>query len=198
MPQPRRAAGDGDQRPADPAAVRGRGDRRPACRRSGCTSCSTCSRCRTSAAPTMRSPTAPGAPAAGEPAPLALFTAERVDYSLQRLHHYTGTSPEHFQRFVLLTNYQRYVEHFVAFAPRGDREGTSYDRFVEPGDVVTPQPAPAAGPEPARRRPPAADAGLPPDAARRPRRHAWSISASGPATPAPSPTTSRCCGRIAG
>ena len=57
-------AGDRHQRPADPAAVRGRGDRqRPAARRS-CTSCNTCSRCRTSATPTTTSPTAPGAPAA--------------------------------------------------------------------------------------------------------------------------------------
>src|SRR5690606_3352113 len=31
-------------------------------------------------------------PGPGEPRPLALFTAERVDYSLARLHHYTGTS----------------------------------------------------------------------------------------------------------
>ena len=58
-----------------------------------------------------------------EPAPLALFTAERVDYSLQRLYHYTGTHPEYFQRFVLLTNYQRYVDHFVDFARRGGRAG---------------------------------------------------------------------------
>ena len=36
-------------------------------------------------------------PRAGEPLPLALFTAPRVDYSLQRLRHYTGTSPEHFR-----------------------------------------------------------------------------------------------------
>jgi AMP nucleosidase len=34
-------------------------------------------------------------PAAGEPQPLALFTAARVDYSLHRLRHYTGTVPEH-------------------------------------------------------------------------------------------------------
>jgi AMP nucleosidase len=71
-----------------------------------------------------------------EPAPLALFTAERVDYSLQRLHHYTGTHPEYFQRFVLLTNYQRYVEHFVAFARQAVQEGDEYDRFVSPGDAV--------------------------------------------------------------
>ena len=32
-------------------------------------------------------------PAPGEPQPLALFTAPRVDYSLHRLRHYTGTRP---------------------------------------------------------------------------------------------------------
>jgi AMP nucleosidase len=45
--------------------------------------------------------------------PLALFTGERVDFSLQRLHHYTGTAPHHFQKFVLLTNYQRYIDEFI-------------------------------------------------------------------------------------
>jgi AMP nucleosidase len=54
----------------------------------------------------------PAAP--GEPLPLALFTAPRVDYSLQRLRHYTGTSPEHFQNFVLFTNYQFYIDEFIA------------------------------------------------------------------------------------
>lgn len=72
-----------------------------------------------------------------EPAPLALFTAERVDYSLQRLYHYTGTHPEFFQRFVLLTNYQRYVEHFIAYAREQIAQGGEHDRFVEPGDVVS-------------------------------------------------------------
>ena len=44
-------------------------------------------------------------PAAGEAQPLSLFTGPRVDYSLQRLRHYTGTSPDWFQNFVLFTNY---------------------------------------------------------------------------------------------
>ena len=35
--------------------------------------------------------------------PLALFDALRTDFSLARLKHYTGTPPEHFQRFVLFT-----------------------------------------------------------------------------------------------
>lgn len=77
-------------------------------------------------------------PAPGEAKPLALFTAERVDYSLQRFHHYTATKPEHVQRFVLLTNYQRYVEHFIEFAKEEIRNGDTYSSFVEPGDVVTP------------------------------------------------------------
>jgi AMP nucleosidase len=72
------------------------------------------------------------------PRPLALFSAERVDYSLHRLHHYTGTSPDFFQRFVLLTNYQRYVEHFRSYARREIEEGSEYDRLVEPGNVVLP------------------------------------------------------------
>ena len=46
--------------------------------------------------------------------PLALFTAPRVDYSLHRLRHYTGTSPGAFQNFVLLTNYQFYIDEFIA------------------------------------------------------------------------------------
>jgi AMP nucleosidase len=35
-----------------------------------------------------------------------------VDFSLARLRHYTGTV-EHFQPFVLFTNYTRYVDEFV-------------------------------------------------------------------------------------
>lgn len=76
-------------------------------------------------------------PKPDEPKPLALFTAERVDYSLQRLHHYTGTRPEHVQRFILLTNYQRYVEHFIDHARHEIEHGESYESFVEPGEVIT-------------------------------------------------------------
>src|SRR3546814_3979494 len=39
-------------------------------------------------------------PAASQP--LALFDALRTDFSLARLRHYTGTAPEHFQRYILL------------------------------------------------------------------------------------------------
>ncbi len=72
-----------------------------------------------------------------EPRPLALFPAERVDYSLHRLGHYTATSPAFFQRFVLLTNYQRYVDEFRLYAQRTLDESDEYQAFVEPGDQMT-------------------------------------------------------------
>ncbi len=48
-----------------------------------------------------RSPTAPNVPPRGGPYPLSAFTAPRVDYSLFRLAHYTGTDADHFQNFVI-------------------------------------------------------------------------------------------------
>ncbi|NVD43983.1 AMP nucleosidase [Qipengyuania atrilutea] len=52
----------------------------------------------------------------GETIPLSLFDGLRTDFSLARLAHYTGTETEHFQRFVLFTNYHRYVDEFVDWA----------------------------------------------------------------------------------
>jgi AMP nucleosidase len=84
--------------------------------------------------------------APGEAHPLSLFTAPRVDYSLQRLRHYTGTAPEHFQKFVLFTNYQFYIDEFVRLGheimqrapdPANPSEDDDYVAFVEPGNVVT-------------------------------------------------------------
>ncbi|RKF13486.1 AMP nucleosidase [Roseovarius spongiae] len=48
--------------------------------------------------------------------PLGPFTAQRVDYSLARLSHYTATDARHFQNHVLFTNYQFYVTEFEAYA----------------------------------------------------------------------------------
>jgi AMP nucleosidase len=76
-------------------------------------------------------------PGPGEPRPLALFTAPRVDYSLHRLRHYTATAPEDFQNYVLFTNYQFYIDEFVrlghALMADRDRGGHGYTAFVEPG-----------------------------------------------------------------
>ncbi len=55
-------------------------------------------------------------PAENGAAPLALFDALRTDFSLARLRHYTGTPPEHVQRYILFTNYHRYVDEFVDWA----------------------------------------------------------------------------------
>ena len=55
----------------------------------------------------------------GEANPLSLFSAPRIDYSLHRLLHYTGTDCRHFQNFVLFTNYQFYVDGFRELAGRG-------------------------------------------------------------------------------
>ena len=77
-------------------------------------------------------------PPPGGAEPLALFTAPRVDYSLHRLRHYTGTSPEHFQNFVLFTNYQFYIDEFIALGEREMQNPDSeYTAFVQPGNVVT-------------------------------------------------------------
>ena len=76
-------------------------------------------------------------PRAGEAHPLSLFTAPRVDYSLQRLRHYTGTAPEWFQNFVMFTNYQFYIDEFIKLgrAEMADPD-SEYVAFVEPGNVV--------------------------------------------------------------
>ncbi len=77
-------------------------------------------------------------PLPGEPQPLALFTAPRVDYSLHRLRHYTGTAPEHFQNFVLFTNYQFYIDEFIKLGHTLMADaGGEYEAFVEPGNLIT-------------------------------------------------------------
>ena len=77
-------------------------------------------------------------PRAGEPQPLSLFTAPRVDYSLHRLRHYTGTLPEQFQNFVLFTNYQFYIDEFIALGRAAMADPASdYVAFIEPGNVTT-------------------------------------------------------------
>ncbi|MFQ5438096.1 MAG: AMP nucleosidase [Paracoccaceae bacterium] len=69
------------------------------------------------------------------PLPLAPFTAQRIDYSLARLAHYTATDPEHFQNHVLFTNYQFYVDEFVQFAMTALANPSSgYSEFVGPGN----------------------------------------------------------------
>ena len=72
----------------------------------------------------------------GQALPLALFDAVRVDYSLRRLLHYTGSDWRHIQPWILLTNYQRYVDQFIR---RGLAELTNaaspYAKLTAPGGI---------------------------------------------------------------
>ena len=96
-------------------------------------------------------------PQPGGALPLSLFTAPRIDYSLQRLRHYTGTAAEWFQNFVLFTNYQFYIDDFVRLGhAEMAKSDSEYIAFIEPGNVVTrrtglsPQEIDALGSIPAR------------------------------------------------
>lgn len=77
----------------------------------------------------------------GGPRPLALFDGLRTDFSLARLRHYTGTPPEHVQRYVLFTNYHRYVDEFVRWAcaqlaPNADGTPSRYTGVSGAGGVL--------------------------------------------------------------
>lgn len=67
----------------------------------------------------------------GDPSPLSLFTAPRVDLSLMRLKHYTGTNSKHFQNYVIFTNYQFYIDEFIKIGQaRAGLDG--YSEFIVP------------------------------------------------------------------
>ena len=56
---------------------------------------------------------------------LFLFSPERIDISLNRLEHYTGTKPEDFQRYILFTNYDMHIEVFQQLYPDCIKPGRS-------------------------------------------------------------------------
>ena len=70
----------------------------------------------------------------GKPAPLSLFTAPRVDLSLQRLRHYCGMQASHFQNFIIFTNYQFYIDEFIKIGKnRVGKQG--YTEFIQPDET---------------------------------------------------------------
>ncbi|RYZ03484.1 MAG: AMP nucleosidase [Myxococcales bacterium] len=77
--------------------------------------------------------------------PLALFDALRTDFSLARLRHYTGTPPEHFQSYILFTNYHRYVDEFVRFAAAKLEESDDYEGLSCAGGKLIERGTPGAG-----------------------------------------------------
>lgn len=72
----------------------------------------------------------------GLPRPLALYDGLRVDYSLKRLTHYTGTDWKAFQPWILFTNYARYVDEFVRWAIAQIAEGGRYKSLVCSGGIT--------------------------------------------------------------
>ncbi len=68
--------------------------------------------------------------------PLALFDGLRTDFSLARLRHYMGTPAEHVQRFVLFTNYHRYVDEFVRWGASQLGAGSRFTALSGAGNVV--------------------------------------------------------------
>jgi AMP nucleosidase len=72
----------------------------------------------------------------GGPRPLSLFDAVRVDYSLRRLVHYTGTDWRTIQPWILLTNYHRYVDQFVQWALDELRKDGPHETLIMPGGVT--------------------------------------------------------------
>lgn len=77
------------------------------------------------------------------PRPLALFDAARTDFSLRRLVHYTGSDWQHIQRWILLTNYHRYVDQFINWGIGQLSDICAYDSLVLPGNItITPEHTP--------------------------------------------------------
>ncbi len=73
--------------------------------------------------------------------PLALFDGLRTDFSLARLRHYMGTPSEHTQRFVLFTNYHRYVDEFVRWGASQLRSDSRFTALSGAGNIVIDNPA---------------------------------------------------------
>ncbi|MBJ6121039.1 AMP nucleosidase [Sphingomonas mollis] len=72
--------------------------------------------------------------------PLALFDGLRTDFSLARLRHYMGTPAEHVQRFVLFTNYHRYVDEFVRWGASQLSPDSRFTALSGAGGIVIERP----------------------------------------------------------
>lgn len=68
--------------------------------------------------------------------PLGLFDAARMDYSLKRIVHYTGSHWRYCQPWIMLTNYHRYVDQFIHWGVAQIRTQGRFETVVLPGNVV--------------------------------------------------------------
>lgn len=63
---------------------------------------------------------------------LFIFKAERIELSLDRLEHYTGTKADDFQRYIMFSNYDMHVEVFLEKFPdavRPERSGVQMPAY---------------------------------------------------------------------
>ncbi len=74
--------------------------------------------------------------AVGGERPLGLFDAPRVDYSLKRIVHYTGSHWRHCQPWIMLTNYHRYVDQFIHWGVAQIRAHSRFKTVVLPGNAI--------------------------------------------------------------
>lgn len=72
----------------------------------------------------------------GEGWPLSLFDGARIDFSLKRLTHYTGTDWRNFQPWILLTNYHRYVDQFIHWAIEQLQHNSQWSHLILPGNLI--------------------------------------------------------------
>lgn len=68
--------------------------------------------------------------------PLGLFDAPRMDYSLKRIVHYTGSHWRHCQPWIMLTNYHRYVDQFIQWGVAQIRSKSRFETVVLPGNAI--------------------------------------------------------------
>jgi AMP nucleosidase len=80
----------------------------------------------------------------GQHLPLSLFDAVRIDYSLKRLQHYTGTHWGQVQPWILLTNYHRYVDQFIRWSLEQLALDGPYEALHLPGGKSISRNMPAA------------------------------------------------------
>lgn len=76
--------------------------------------------------------------------PLALFDGPRTDFSLKRLQHYTGTPVADFQRYLLFTNYHRYVDAFCDWGLEQLGNGSRYQKLSVAGGLCVDSATPDA------------------------------------------------------
>jgi AMP nucleosidase len=65
-----------------------------------------------------------------------MFDAVRVDYSLKRIQHYTGTHWGDMQPWILLTNYHRYVDQFIVWGVEQLAVDGPYESLHLPGGGI--------------------------------------------------------------